>query len=111
MTSTLPGWIRYDADSDTLVIYGQRYSAQAFAHLGFGPIGRVFRIVKRDGSLTIENLAEAPTPPVAEPRDHRKELWVDTCAAVSGALDCKNALTGPNWADVALARFDKAFPS
>jgi len=104
---TLPGWIRYDAATDTLIIYGQRYAAAAFGQLGFGAIGKVFRVAKRDGSLTIETMAEAPTQ---QPRDYRRELWVDVCSRVAGATTCTNAAVAPTWANRALAEFDKAFP-
>lgn len=110
--SNLPQWVHYDAVRDELVVHGVRVSAAVFAHLGFGPVGSVFRVIKRQsGTVHIERLSEAPTPPApVAPRDYRKELWVDVCTAVAGAESGTDRIAPPRWADVALAEFDKRFP-
>jgi len=105
---TLPGWIRYESDTDTLVIYGQRYSAGAFAHLGFGQVGHVFRVVKReaDRALLLEHLDVAPA---SAARDYRKELWLGVATATASANDCKHLNTPVVFANWALEAFDKTF--
>ena len=43
-------------------------------------------------------------------RDYRMKLWVGICTSVVTAENCKSPSVGPNWANHALAEFDKAFP-
>jgi hypothetical protein len=44
-----------------------------------------------------------------EPRDYRKELWVQIAVAVARAENCRDKRIPAAWADQALADFDKTF--
>ncbi len=46
---------------------------------------------------------------VHEPRDYRKELWVQIAVAVARAESCKSATAPATWANQVLAEFDKKF--
>lgn len=39
----------------------------------------------------------------------RKKVWIDVCAAVSGAFNCKESKVAIRWADESLKAFDERF--
>lgn len=39
----------------------------------------------------------------------RRQLWIDIARVVAGAVNCTKLEAPGNWADVALAAFDKQF--
>jgi len=55
--SRLSHAITIDTRADTIEIFGTKYALEVFRALGFGPVGAVFKIVKRnDGVLTLHTL-------------------------------------------------------
>jgi hypothetical protein len=49
--------ITIDTRADTIEIFGTKYALEVFRALGFGPVGTVFKIVKRtDGTLTLHTI-------------------------------------------------------
>lgn len=45
-----------------------------------------------------------------EPRDYRKELWIKVVVAVASASNATRPSSMHEWADKALAEYDKRFP-